>query len=83
MSEAKYTRPAEIELELLDGKIALRFCNSQVAQWEEKLGELEEWEGNKGPTLTEEITALIESCASDLAESIVYDFKKRVLADAH
>jgi hypothetical protein len=78
MNQYRYTRSAEIDLQVSpEGKLVLRFCDSQVAQWDEDFDDLSDWNDED---LRNEIETAIENAAGDLAASLVKDLRERVLA---
>ncbi len=80
MNQYRYTRSAEIDLQVSpEGKLVLRFCDSQVAQWDEDFDDLSDWNDED---LRNEIETAIENAAGDLAASLVKDLRERVLAQA-
>jgi hypothetical protein len=80
MTKWLYTRSAEIELEVSPLRaLALRFCDANVAQWSEPLGDVSDWDDGEWDALVRETEGLIESSAADLAETLVSDLRVRVL----
>lgn len=72
------TTSAEVELQVDDaGGLCLRFCDAQVAQWDEPMDNIADWD-NDDRGLREAIAAEIENAADDLATSIVRDLRKRL-----
>lgn len=77
-TETKCTRPVEAELQVQGGRLVLRFCDAQVAQWDESFDRLEDWDD---ADLEAEIASELENVASELARSLVRDLRDRVLTD--
>lgn len=79
MSGMVSTRNVEIELRLFDGCVELYVCDAQVSQWEERIATLlDNWTPQQ---IEEEVTHEIESCAADLAKSLVKDLYESVIPE--
>lgn len=78
-AEPKCTRSVEAELQVQNGRLVLRFCDAQVAQWDESFDLLEDW--TEDADLEAEIASEIENVAAELARSLVRDLRERVLTN--
>lgn len=74
-----YSRTAEIDLELHEGKVTLRICDAETSYTDIGLDLLSEYATDD--ELTFDISREIEGAAYEIAETLVASLKERVEHD--
>jgi len=77
MSERKYTRTVEVDIELCGDELVLRFNNAQVEEWREPLGPIADYYSRDD--IENEIQHQIEDYSADLAYSLAEDLFDRIV----